>query len=420
MAKKIISLFSGALGLDLGLEEAGLKIAVAVEKNATAVETIKLNRKAKLPVIDEAIENVSAAEILAKAGLKKRETFVLTGGPCCQTFSTAGKRKSLSDGSRGLLFRDFKRIVADTRPRFFVMENVKGMLSAAVRHRPLNEREPGFPPLAKDEVYGSALEVICDELAELNYYIIFTLVNCADYGVPQKRHRVIFIGSRDGEEIIIPPTTHSDSNGKHRWRTLRDSIGKLRQGRPRFVPFSRDQIRFVKLLDAGQNWRDLPAHLQKQALGAAYVSWGGRSGFCRRLAWDKPAPTLTTDPCGRATMLCHPNKLRPLTAREYARLQQFPDDWRFAGSVGQKYIQIGNAVPIGVGRAIGKMLVSVASRTDSGLRPKHWKRRGQVVCADPVLGMRLKNPPKTKLNPPRMRKNKDRDAARRWLQQIAA
>src|SRR5437868_1620527 len=282
MAKKIISLFSGALGLDLGLEDAGLKIAVAVEKNLTAVETIKLNRKAKLPVIDDPIEDVSAADILKKAGLKKREAFVLTGGPCCQTFSTAGKRKSLSDASRGLLFRDFKRIVAETQPRFFVMENVKGMLSAAVHHRPLNEREPGFPPLSQDEVYGSALKVICDELSELNYYIIFALVNCADYGVPQKRHRVIFIGSRDGEEIIIPPPTHSNSNGKQSWQTLRVSIGKLRQGRPRFVPFSKDQIRFLKLLDVGQNWRDLPAHLQEQALGAAFVSWGGRSGFCRR------------------------------------------------------------------------------------------------------------------------------------------
>jgi DNA (cytosine-5)-methyltransferase 1 len=192
MAKKIISLFSGALGLDLGLEDAGLKIAVAVEKNPTAVKTIKLNRK--LPVIDDTIEDVSAADILKKAGLKKKEAFVLTGGPCCQTFSTAGKRKSLGDASRGLLFRDFKRIVAETQPRFFVMENVKGMLSAAVRHRPLNEREADFPPLTKDELYGSALKVICNELAELRYYIIFALVNCADYGVPQKRHRVVFAG----------------------------------------------------------------------------------------------------------------------------------------------------------------------------------------------------------------------------------
>jgi len=419
MAKKIISLFSGALGLDLGLEKAALKIAVAVEKNAIAVETIKLNRKEKLPVIQSRVEDVSATEILKKGRLKKKEAFVLTGGPCCQTFSTAGKRKSLSDTSRGLLFREFKRIVLETQPRFFVMENVKGMLSAAVRHRPLNQRGPGFPPLEKDELYGSALKVICDELAQLNYYVIFGLVNCADYGVPQKRHRVIFIGSRDGEDIVIPDATHSGSNGKRPWRTLRDSIGKLKQGRPRFIAFSKQEIGFLKRLDAGQNWVDLPIRLQQKALGAAYDSWGGRSGFCRRLNWNEPSPTLTTDPCGRATMLCHPTRLRPLSVREYSELQEFPSGWRFAGSVPQKYIQIGNAVPIGLGRAIGKMLVSVASDTDVGLRPKHWKRRGSVICADPVLAMRLKKRRKTKLNPPRMRKNKDRNAARRWLQQAA-
>lgn len=419
--KSIISLFSGALGLDLGLEKAGLKIAVAIEKNTTAVATIKLNRKEKLPVINEPIEDVSAADILKKAGLKKREAFVLTGGPCCQTFSTAGKRASLGDTDRGLLFRDFKRIVAETRPRFFVMENVKGMLSAAVRHRPLKDRGPGFPPLAKDEVYGSALEVIREELAELNYYILFALVNCADYGVPQKRYRVIFIGSRDGENIAIPPATHSDSNGKRPWRTLQDSIGTLRQGRPRFIPFSKDRARFLKLLSAGQNWQHLPSHLQEEALGAAFVSWGGRSGFCRRLEWDKPAPTLTTDPAGRATTLCHPTKLRPLSVREYARLQQFPDSWQFAGSVGQKYVQIGNAVPTGLGVAIGKMLSSVAARTDKeGLPKGHRKRRGQVICADLDLARKLKNRRKTTLNPARMRKNKDPEAARQWLKQIAA
>jgi DNA (cytosine-5)-methyltransferase 1 len=420
MTKKIISLFSGALGLDLGLEDVGLKIAVAVDKNKTAVDTIKLNRQERLPIIDKSIEDVCAADILKKAGLKKKQAFLLTGGPCCQTFSTAGRRGSLSDAPRGLLFRDFKRIVAETQPRFFLMENVKGMLSAAVRHRPLNQRESGFPPLAKDEVFGSALEVICAELGALNYYIIFALVNCADYGVPQKRYRVLFIGSRDGEEIVIPPPTHSNGNGKIRWQTLRDCIGSLRQGPPRFAPFSKEQLRFLKLLKAGQNWHDLPARLQKEALGAAYVSWGGRSGFCRRLAWDKPAPTLTTDPGGRATMLCHPTKLRPLTVREYACLQQFPDDWKFAGSVAQRYIQIGNAVPIGLGRAIGKMLISVASRTDRGVLPRHWSWRRKVVCGDPVLAQRLKNRPKTKLNPPRMRKNKDPEAARQWLQQIAA
>lgn len=420
MSKKIISLFSGALGLDLGLEAEGLKIAIAIEKNKTAVETIELNRSDSLVVIDEPIEDVRAADILTKAKLRRGETFVLTGGPCCQSFSTAGRRASLGDESRGLLFREFKRIVAETRPRFFVMENVKGMLSAAVRHRPLNERESGFPPLAKDELYGSAFEAICRELATLDYYIVYGLVNCADYGVPQKRHRLILIGSRDGEEVFIPKATHSETNGKLPWATLRDCIGTLRQGRPQFTPFSEAQLKYLRWLRAGQNWRDLPARLQKDALGAAYLSWGGRSGFSRRLSWDKPAPTLTTDPNGRATMLCHPDKLRPLTVREYARIQQFPDDWKFAGSIPQRYMQIGNAVPLGLGRVIGKMLKYVASRTDKELAKGHWSRRGKVVCGDAKLADRLKRRRKTAWNPARMRKNKDPQALRRWLDQIAA
>jgi DNA (cytosine-5)-methyltransferase 1 len=413
----VISLFSGAMGLDLGLESAGLKVVVAVEKSPIAVKTIELNRGGQLPVIDKAIENVSASDILKTAGLRKREAFALTGGPCCQSFSTAGKRKSLADVKRGLLFRDFKRIVAETKPRFFVMENVKGMLSAAVRHRPLNERGPGYPPLETDEEYGSALRVICEEIAELNYYVIFGLVNCADYGVPQQRYRVIFIGSRDGEDVVLPAPTHSRSNGKARWTTLRDAIGALKERNPEFIPLVKDRSRLLKLLKPGQNWRDLPKSLQREALGAALDSWGGRSGFCRRLNWDEPAPTLTTDPTGRATMLCHPIKLRPLSAREYAKLQQFPDDWQFAGAIRQKYEQIGNAVPLGLGLAIGKMLLAVTRKTQKQGAPEYAKKLlGSVICADPDLASRLRSRRKTRLNPPRMRENQDPAAARRWLQ----
>jgi DNA (cytosine-5)-methyltransferase 1 len=418
--KSVISLFSGAMGLDLGLEAAGLVTVVAVEKNKTAVATIKLNR-GELPIISRPIENVRACEILKLAGLRKGEAFVLTGGPCCQSFSTAGKRQSLGDVKRGLLFRDFKRIVSETRPRFFVMENVKGMLSAAVRHRPLKERGPGFPPLSHEEEFGSALNVICEELAELNYHVIFGLVNCADYGVPQKRYRLVFIGSRDGEGVFIPRPTHSEKNGNPRWVTLGDALGKFTEQKPEFVPFPNDRRKLLKLLKAGQNWRDLPKRLHRVALGAAADSWGGRSGFCRRLSWNEPAPTLTTDPGGRATMLCHPTKLRPLSSREYAELQQFPNDWEFAGSIQQKYVQIGNAVPIGLGKAIGRMLLSVARRSDKYGLPKKFKERlGKVICADHDLARRLRTRQKTRLNPPRMRKNQDSGAAHRWMQQVAA
>jgi DNA (cytosine-5)-methyltransferase 1 len=421
--KAIISLFSGAMGLDLGIEAAGsgLRTAVAVEINAFAVKTIQLNRP-KLPVINRPIQKVRTSEILDRAGLKTGQAFLVTGGPCCQSFSTAGKRESLADKDRGGLFRHFKRVVRESRPRFFLMENVKGILSAAVRHRPLDKRGPGWPPLSRDEELGSALRVIRRELADLGYSVIFGLFNCADYGVPQKRYRVVFIGSRDGELINLPEPTHTEiSNGKAEWVTLRSALADLKEKNPEYVEFTPERLTFLTRLRAGQNWTNLSERLQKKALGAAFVSWGGRCGFCRRLSWDQPAPTLTTAPDGRATMLCHPTKLRPLTIGEYARLQQFPSDWQFAGSTRQKYIQIGNAVPTGLGRALGKVLLQTVRATSKhGLPADAEDRLGQVVCPDSILNERLKNRRKTMLHPPRLRKNPNPDAARNWLLKKAA
>ncbi len=421
--KQSISLFSGAFGLDLGLESVGIETAVAVEKNPIAVRTVRLNKGEKYPVIDKPIEQVLTSEILERGGLKPGEAFVLTGGPCCQSFSTAGKRQSLSDVGRGMLFKHFKRIVSEARPRFFVMENVKGMLSAAVRHRPLDKRGPGFPPLAPDEELGSALKIIREELATLGYYVIFGLVNCADYGVPQKRHRVIFIGSRDAENIFIPSPTHSEegTQGTEKWVTLDHAIGPLRASEHEILAFADDRIKLLGQLKAGQNWTHLPKRLQRTALGAAADTWGGRSGFCRRLSWAEPAPTLTTDPTGRATTLCHPDEVRPLSVKEYAKLQQFPDDWQFSGSTAQKYVQIGNAVPIGLGKAIGAMLIKVAKLVEkSGAQAIDSSRLGQVVCPDPVLRKRIEKRPKTQLHPAWKRKNPDPEAARKWLASVAA
>lgn len=406
------------MGLDLGLESTqdGIRTAVALEINPIAAETIRLN-KPKLPVINDSIELVSAEKILKTARLKRGEAFAVIGGPCCQSFSTVGKRESLGSLDSGGLFRHFTRIVRETCPRFFVMENVKGILSAAIRHRPLDRRGPGWPALSADEEFGSALRVIRNELAALNYYVIFGLFNCANYGVPQKRYRVVFIGSRDGEPICLPPATHAENGGGslRTWTTIREVIGNLNDPRPEFTKFSEERLSYLKHLKAGQNWTALPKQLQQKALGAAYVSWGGRVGFCRRLTWDKPAPTLTTAPDGRATTLCHPTKLRPLSIAEYAAIQQFPPRWRFAGSTRQKYIQIGNAVPIGLGHAIRNMLLDTVRK-----QKRYGKLRGKVICADPDLEQRLQSAPRTKLNPPRLRKYPSSKSARTWLQKIAA
>lgn len=417
--RSIISLFSGAMGLDLGLEQAGFRTALAVEINKAAVQTIQLN-KPRLPLLAKSVEQVTSAEILAAMKLKVGEPCLVTGGPCCQSFSTVGKRESFGN-PRGNLFFQFKRIVAETKPRFFVMENVKGILSAAVRHRHLNDRGPGNKPLSQDEQLGSALKVILKELADLDYYVVFGLVNAADYGVPQKRWRVIFIGSRDGEDIHLPKPTHSkEQDGSLLpWMTLRDAIGEIREKNPEYLPFAENRLNLLKRLKAGQNWNDLPKRLHRVALGAAYDSWGGRVGFCRRLRWDEPSPTLTTAPTGRATTLCHPSKLRPLTISEYATLQQFPEEWLFFGSNPQKYIQIGNAVPVGLGKAIGKGLRQTMTRTEKfGLPKDSQLKRGTVVC-DVAMQERLNSRSKTVLHPGRLLKNSDSEEIRRWLERAA-
>lgn len=406
----VVSLFSGALGLDLGLEDAGFQVRVAVEPDKHAAATIRLNRP-NIPVLDEKLEKLTTEEILDAAGLRSGEPALITGGPSCQSFSTAGRRGSLGD-PRGTMFHEFLRVIKEARPRFFLMENVRGVLSAAVRHRPLKERGPGHPPLEPDEELGSAFNTILRELKDTNYHTVFDLVNAADFGVPQSRERILFIGSRDGEPITSPRTTHSKEpeEGKARWLTLREGLDGLVDPEPVYLGLTPHSRRYLEKVPEGGNWRDLPPEDQPVALGKAHDSWGGRSGFLRRLSWDKTTPALTTKPNSKATMLCHPTELRPLSVGEYARLQQYPDDWEFEGSPAKQYIQVGNAVPLGLGRAAGEVVRSAMERGQLGVRPL-----GTVTCSDKGLLDRLSKRPRTILNPVRMREVKDQAAAKEWL-----
>ena len=406
----VISLFSGAMGLDLGLERAGFRVAVALECNPFAVATIRANRP-DLPLIARRIEEVTTVEILEAAGLKPGDPVVVAGGPSCQVFSTAGARGSLAD-PRGTLFEHFVRVVRDSRPRFFVMENVRGLLSAAAQHRPLNKRGPGHPPLALEEELGSAFQVVAERLRELDYYTVFDVLNAADYGTPQTRQRLLLLGSREGEALQMPVPTHAagGEGGRLGWRTLRDAAGDLGETSPEFYTFCPSKEKYLKQVPEGGNWRDLPENVRKEALGRAFDSWGGRSGFFRRLAWDRPSPALTTRPDSKATSLCHPTELRPLSVREYARVQEFPDDWAFAGPVRKKYEQVGNAVPLGLGEAAGRALRTVMSL------PSVAGRLGRVECFNLDLLTRLTKRPRTVVNPPRMRNDSETETISGWYE----
>ena len=363
-----ISLFTGAFGLDLGMEQAGFYTVSVVEKDRDATKTIALNR----PFLQESaipgeIQNVSSQELLEEGGmvlnlgraLQPGEVDLVTGGPPCQPFSTAGKRGSVMD-PRGSLFMDFVRIVEEVQPRFFLMENVKGLLSAPLRHRPINQRGKDYPPLEVDEIAGAALKVVLSEMKEIGYNVVYNLLEAADYGVPQNRSRVVFIGSRDGEAATFPiPKYCKDGKILPKWRTLEDAIIDLVDTEQEFMAYPESRLKYLRLLEAGQNWKHLPEELKQEAMGGAYNSGGGKVGFYRRLSWDKPSPTITTSPHQKATDMCHPVELRSLTVRESARIQTFPDDWIFYGSVSSKYKQIGNAVPVLLAKELGSYLFNL-------------------------------------------------------------
>lgn len=346
-----LSFFSGAMGLDIGLTQAGFETCLASEIDRQTIATIRQNRP-EIPVIGD-IRNYSEKDILNISGsLDGEKIDVMVGGPPCQAFSTAGKRQGFHD-DRGNVFLHYVDLICRIRPRFAVIENVRGLLSAPLRHRPHGQRGRNFPPLSADEQPGGALKEIMLRLKSAGFHVSFNLYNAAIFGTPQIRERVVLICARDHAVIPYLEPTHAndDSQGLAPLRTFRSVTSDLKSHEHVYFPEKRK--RFYRLLRAGENWQDLPDHLQREAMGKSYYSSGGRTGFFRRIAWDRPAPTLVTHPAMPATDLAHPEDLRPLSVEEYKRIQEFPDHWIITGKTLDKYRQIGNAVPVGLGRAIG-------------------------------------------------------------------
>jgi DNA (cytosine-5)-methyltransferase 1 len=353
MAHKFISFFSGALGLDLGMELAGFEHLAANEFDPKACATIRQNRP-DLKLYDFDIRELSAEQILQDLGLGVGELFLLTGGPPCQAFSTAGKRLGFDD-ERGNVFLHFIELIGALQPKYVVIENVRGLLSTPLAHRPHNQRGQGFDPLEETEKSGGVLRHVIDLLAQNGYLTSFNLYNTAMFGVPQKRERVILFGVREGELIPDLVPTH-DEFARHSlkpWTTVREAIGDL-PAKHDYVKFSEKRLKYLEMLEPGQNWRNLPADLQPEAMGKSFLSGGGKTGFYRRLPWDKPAPTLVTSPTMPATYLAHPKESRPLSIQEYARIQTFPDSWKFSGDIHSVYRQIGNAVPVDFGSVVAR------------------------------------------------------------------
>lgn len=361
MSKIAISFFAGAGGLDIGIHEAGFDVKLSVELEKKYCITLKQNNPT-FNVVNGDIMEYSREKIYQDANLKQDDEIdLIFGGSPCQSFSTAGKRKAFSD-ERGMAMLKFIDLIEEVKPKAFLLENVKGLLSTPLKHRPLSERGKNFAILEKEEQNGSALEYLLNQVKDYN--VKYKIVNSAEYGVPQKRERVIFIGIRKdlNKEYVFPEPTHG-KNTRKPFNTVGDIIKKLAYVEHNYVKYSEERLKYMKLIPlGGGNWRDLDESIVEKAMGGAYKSGGGKTGYFRRVKANEPSPTLLTSPIQKSTNIGHPYEDRPLSIEEYIAIQGFPKGYKINGTINDQYTQIGNAVPVDVARILGKKLIEILEK----------------------------------------------------------
>lgn len=323
-----IELFAGAGGLALGIEKAGFNALGLVEFDKDASDTLKKNRP-NWRVIHDDVKNISCLNLQEYFGIKRGELDLLSGGAPCQSFSYAGKRLGLED-ARGTLFYHYAKFLEQLQPKMFLFENVKGLLSHD-----------------KGRTYKTILEIF----ETCGYKIQKQILNAWDYGVAQKRERLITIGIRN--DLI--EKTHFEFPTPHKYKpVLRDIL--LDCPKSEGTPYSAYKKKIFEMVPPGGYWRDIPEDIAKEYMKSCWNMEGGRTGILRRLSLDEPSLTVLTSPSQKQTDRCHPLEARPFTIRENARCQSFPDNWKFCGSVGQQYKQVGNAVPVNLAYDIAKKI----------------------------------------------------------------
>lgn len=322
---KSIELFAGAGGLALGIEQAGFDTIGLVEFDSSAAETLKHNRP-HWNVIHDDVANISKLDLEEYFSIKKGELDLLSGGAPCQSFSYAGKRLGLED-TRGTLFYHYAVFLEKLQPKMFLFENVKGLTSHD-----------------KGKTYETILNVFESE----GYDVQSKVLNAWDYGVAQKRERMIMVGIRHD----LTKNISFEYPSKHEYKpVLRDILMDcpLSQG----MQYSEQKRKIFELVPPGGYWRDIPEDIAKEYMKSTWDMGGGRTGILRRMSLDEPSLTVLTSPTQKQTERCHPLEARPFTIRENARIQSFPDNWKFQGSIGNQYKQIGNAVPVNLAYEIG-------------------------------------------------------------------
>ena len=315
---KCIELFAGAGGLALGIEKAGFDTIGLIEFNKPAADTLKKNRP-EWNVIWDDIANISCLDLEEYFSIKKGELDLLSGGAPCQAFSYAGKRLGLED-TRGTLFYHYAIFLQKLQPKMFLFENVRGLLT-----------HDG----------GKTYQTIRTVFEEAGYSIQYKVLNAWDYGVAQKRERLITIGIRN--DLI--DDIHFEYPAPHEYKpVLRDVLQNVPESLGTRYSAKKEEI--FALVPPGGYWRDIPEEIAKEYMKSCWYMEGGRTGILRRLSMDEPSLTVLTSPSQKQTDRCHPLEPRPFTVRENARCQSFPDEWVFCGTVGEQYKQVGNAVPV--------------------------------------------------------------------------
>lgn len=337
----VLELFAGAGGLAVGLEKAGLKCVALNEIDKWACQTLRTNRP-HWKVLEGDIRSFDFSEF-------RNKVDVVTGGFPCQAFSYAGKKLGLAD-ARGTLFYEFARVVQEVNPPICIGENVRGLLS-------------------HDQ--GKTLKGMISILDEIGYHVVpVQVLKAISFKVPQKRERLILVGIR--KDIN---TTYKYPEPYKKIYNLRDALKKgelFDSNVPKSAgaKYPKSKMEILDLVPPKGYWRDLPIRLQKKFMGGSFYLGGGKTGIARRIGWDEPCLTLTCSPAQKQTERCHPDETRPFTVREYARVQTFPDEWQFCGSMAQQYKQIGNAVPVNLGKEVGYSIVKFLNEYYAELKTK--------------------------------------------------
>ena len=331
---KVLELFAGAGGLAVGLEKAGLECLALNEIDKWACQTLRNNRP-QWEILEGDVKDFNFSKY-------KDKVDIVTGGFPCQAFSYAGKRLGFAD-ARGTLFYEFARVIKEVNPPICMGENVRGLLS-----------HDG----------GKTLEGMISILDEIGYRVVqpIQVLKATNYKVPQKRERLVLIGIRKDISLCYEyPKPYKKTYN------LLDALKKgelygMNVPKSEGAKYPKRKKEILDLIPPKGYWRDLSEDLQKEFMGGSFYLGGGKTGMARRIGWDEPCLTLTCSPAQKQTERCHPDETRPFTIREYARIQTFPDNWMFSGSIAQQYKQIGNAVPVNLACEIGFSIISFLNK----------------------------------------------------------